>query len=187
MVARSLTEPFEKQARAYQHVQREPGFRCSLADAQLAVARSYGFGSWAKLTEFTVRINRPYSEVMQFESAVNAVVTGDIATLSALLRGNPELVHLRSMRMHHATLLHYVGANGVESDRRQSPANAVAVARLLLDAGAEVDAPYPGPDGHHTVLDLVCASMQAQRAGVQAALIETLLSAGAQQGENVQM
>lgn len=175
----SLTEQFEKQAREYLRLQREPGGKCSLADAQFAVARSYGFGSWAKLTEFTVRINRPYSEVMQFESAVNAVVTGDIATLAALLRGNPELVHLRSMRMHHASLLHYVSANGVEGYRRQSPANAVAVARLLLDAGAEVDAPYPGPDGDMTALALVATSIPAQRAGVQHALVETLLNAGA--------
>jgi len=175
----SLTEPFEKQAREHLRVQREPGEKYSLAEAQCAVARSYGFGSWAKLTEFTIRINRPYSEVMQFESAVNAVVTGDTATLAALLRGNPELVHLRSMRMHHATLLHYVSANGVECERRQSSANAVAVAKLLLDAGAEVDAPYPGPDSDNTALGLVATSLHANRAGVQAALIEILLNAGA--------
>src|SRR5690349_4363376 len=108
MPPRSLTEEFERQAREYQRENRLlSGDKCSLAEAQFAVARSYGFGSWAKLAEFTVRSNRPHSEVMQFESAANAVVTGDTATLGALLRGNPELVHLRSMRMHHATLLQY--------------------------------------------------------------------------------
>jgi len=40
------------------------------------------------------------------------------------------------MRRHHATLLHYVGANGIESFRQKTPANAVDIARLLLDAGA---------------------------------------------------
>ncbi|HSC37275.1 MAG TPA: hypothetical protein VLD19_05380 [Chitinophagaceae bacterium] len=181
----SLTEQFEKQARARLQEQGTQDDKLSFANAQLAVARSYGFDSWAKLAEFTVRINRQHSEVMQFESAANAVVTGDIATLGALLRGNPELVHLRSMRVHHATLLHYVSANGVESYRRQSPANAVAVATLLLDAGAEVNAPYPGPDGDNTTLDLVATSMAAQRAGVQLALMETLLHAGARRNTSI--
>ena len=44
------------------------------------------------------------------------------------------------MRSHRATLLHYVGANGVEDYRQRSPQNAVAVAEALLAAGAEVDA-----------------------------------------------
>jgi len=176
----SLTGEFEKQAREYQRENRSlSGDKCSLADAQFAIALSYGFGSWAKLAEFTARINRPHSEVMQFESAANAVVTGDVATLRALLRGNPELVHLRSMRMHHATLLQYAAANGVESYRRQSPINAVAIAVLLLDAGAEVDAPWPGPDGECTTLALVATSIAVHRAGVQPALMETLLSYGA--------
>lgn len=152
----------------------------SAADAQRIVARSYGFESWAKLAEFIARISQPDSEVLQFESAVNAIITGDIATLGSLLRNNPELVHLRSMRLHHATLLHYVSANGVEGYRRQSPVNIVAITRLLLAAGAEVDAPYPGMEGEDTVLGLVAAAgNRFGKTSTQIELMETLLGAGA--------
>ncbi|MBS1566785.1 MAG: ankyrin repeat domain-containing protein, partial [Bacteroidetes bacterium] len=149
------------------------------ADARFVVARSYGFESWAKLTEFTARLNRQHSEVMQFESAANAIITGDIATLGALLRCNPELIHLRSMRVHQATLLHYISANGVENYRQRTPENIVPIAQLLLDAGAEVDAPHPGIAGGGTALGLVATSGHPHRAGVQIDLMKLLLSAGA--------
>ena len=75
-----------------------------------------------------------------FETAVEAVIAGDLDTLRALLRSDPSLVRARSQREHHATLLHYVSANGVEDERQKTPPNAVEVARTLLEAGAEVDA-----------------------------------------------
>ena len=75
-----------------------------------------------------------------FESAVEAVIAGDLATLESLLKNHPELVRARSLREHRATLLHYVAANGVEDYRQKSPKNAVAVAQMLLRAGAEADA-----------------------------------------------
>jgi hypothetical protein len=47
-----------------------------------------------------------------------------------------------SRNLGRANLLHYVAANGVEGGRQKTLANAVevAVAKTLLDAGAEVDA-----------------------------------------------
>ena len=57
------------------------------------------------------------------------------------------LARARSARVHHATLLHYVAANGVEDFRQQSPPNAVTGARRLLEAGAEVDALADTYDG----------------------------------------
>ena len=75
-----------------------------------------------------------------FEIAVDAVVGGDASVLARLLGQRPELVRERSSRAHHASLLHYVGANGVEQDRQKTPRNVVEIARLLLTAGAEVDA-----------------------------------------------
>ena len=80
------------------------------------------------------------NSVSKFELAVNAVVTGNVATLESLLLENPALVRARSTRPHHATLLHYVAANGVEDDRQKTPKNAVEVATVLLKAGAQVDA-----------------------------------------------
>ena len=113
-----------------------------------------------------------------FEDAAEAVVAGDVATLERLLREKPALVRERSSRPHHATLLHYVGANGVEDERQRTPQNIVHIAEMLLDAGAEVDA-LGDMYGGSTTLCLVATSVHPARAGVQAQLIDFLLQRGA--------
>ena len=85
-----------------------------------------------------------------FETAVDAVVDGDVETLTDLLRANPDLVRARSSREHRATLLHYVGANGVEDERQRTPKNAVEVTRVLLDAGADIHSMADIYGGSHT-------------------------------------
>lgn len=63
----------------------------------------------------------------------------------------------------------------------QSPSNAVAIARLLLELGAEPDAlcdTYGGGRGQ-TTLYLLVSSAPPAAAGVQAALVEELCRAGA--------
>lgn len=114
-----------------------------------------------------------------FESAVDAVVAGDLTTLTTLLREHPDLVRARSTREHHATLLHYVGANGVEDYRQKTPKNIVAIAALLLDAGAEVDATAEMYGGGATTLGLAATSIHPLRAGVLAPLIDLLIARGA--------
>lgn len=150
----------------------------ALADAQLVVALSYGFESWAGLAEFSAAVNHD-GPVARFESAVEAVISGDVSALHSMLCDNPELARARSTRRHHATLLHYVGANGVEDVRQKTPKNAVEVAKTLLDAGADVDAPADMYDGQWTTLGLLASSCHPAEAGVQTALAETLLDYGA--------
>lgn len=70
--------------------------------------------------------------VQKFEAAVEAVIAGAVGTLKSLLRENPNLARERSAREHHATLLHYIAANGVEDARQKIPENAVEVAKVLL-------------------------------------------------------
>jgi len=147
-------------------------------DAQVVVAREYGFDSWADLAEFTDAVSRD-GPVERFEAAVEAVVSGDIAALRAMLRENPELVRAVSTRRHHATLLHYVGANGVEGGRQKTPKNAVEVAKILLDAGAEVDALADMYDKMCTTMSMLVSSCHPAEAGLQAALAETLVDYGA--------
>ncbi len=152
--------------------------RFALADAQLVVAREYDFESWPKFAKHIEALRRANSAVSKFETAVDAVVKGDLATLQRLLRENPELIRERSTRRHRATLLIYVGANGVEGYRQKTPKNAVRVAELLLKAGAEIDAVgtmYRGT----TTLGLVATSVHPYLAGVQEALMELLLEWGA--------
>jgi len=152
--------------------------RFALADAQFVIAREHGFESWPKFAKHIESLVRKNSSVSKFESAVDAVVTGDIATLERLLRENPSLIRERSTRRHHATLLIYVGANGVEGYRQKTPGNAVEVTNMLLKAGADVNA-VGEMYGGTTTLGLVATSVHPWLAGRQERLMEVLLDHGA--------
>ena len=150
-----------------------------LADAQFFIAREHGFESWAAFARHIEGMARASSPVSRFEAAADAIIDGDVATLERLLREDPELINARSTREHRSTLLHYVSANGVEDFRQKTPANSVQITRMLLDAGADVNAFSTAYGGRSTTVDLVATSVHPLQAGVQNALIEMLLDAGA--------
>ncbi|HEV8146043.1 MAG TPA: ankyrin repeat domain-containing protein [Bryobacteraceae bacterium] len=152
--------------------------RFTLADAQRVIAREEHFDNWTKFAKHIQALRRPTSTLARFEAAVEAVIKGDLPTLKPLLREQPKLIRERSTRQHRATLLIYVGANGVEGYRQKTPKNAVKVAETLLDAGAEIDAVgkmYRGT----TTLGLVATSIHPYLAGVQDDLMDLLLKRGA--------
>src|SRR5882724_4327826 len=158
----------------------------ALADAQLAIARGYHFLDWQALTKYADAVTSPNSRIFEFESAVEAVISGDLPSLESALRKNPDLVHGRSTRIthfdppvHRSTLLHYIAANGVEGYRQKSPKNAVAVAETLLRAGAEVDSLASLYGGECTTMALLVSSCHPANSGVQVGLVETLLDFGA--------
>jgi ankyrin repeat protein len=147
-----------------------------LDDARLVIARDYGFEGWPELEGYTAAVQ--YGPVRRFETAVEAVVAGDLETLRSLLREHPMLVRARSTRRHHASLLHYIAANGVENCRQRTPPNAVEVAKTLLDAGAEVDALADMYDHKCTTMSMLVSSCHPANAGLQVELAETLLDFG---------
>jgi ankyrin repeat protein len=154
-------------------------------DAKLALARWYDFADWPRLVEYVGAVRRP-GPVARFEAAVEAVIDGDIPTLRKLVEADPDLVRRRSTRVTHfdppvhgAMLLHYLAANGVEGYRQRSPANAAAVAEVLLNAGADPDALASVYGGQCTTMALLVSSTPPARAGVQVALVETLIDHGA--------
>jgi hypothetical protein len=157
------------------------------ADARLALAYWYDFKDWAALQEWVEAVGRAGSPVSIFETAVEAVINGDAQQLERLLRQYPELLRARSTRvtwwappqMHRATLLHYVGANGIEGYREKTPKNAVEIATLLLRAGAEPDALADMYQGNYPTLTMLVSSGHPATAGLQIALAETLLDFGA--------
>src|SRR5215471_21501737 len=157
----------------------EPTTRCTLAAAQFFVARCHGFKSWPKFIKHLEALNSVNSPVSQFESAVDAIVAGDIGALKELLRENPGLARARSTREHRSTLLHYVSANGVEDFRQKTPKNIVEIAKLLLDAGADVNAESEAYGGRSATLGLAATSWHPQAAGVQLPLMELLIEHGA--------
>jgi hypothetical protein len=69
-------------------------FTFALHDAQLVLARAYGFDSWPKLKAFV-----DGSTVKRIEEAAR---NGDIAQLRAMLKQRPELVNSAALR--HAVL-----------------------------------------------------------------------------------
>lgn len=150
-----------------------------LADAQLVVARLHYFESWPKLLRHIDTLETRDPVVRRFEDAADAIISGKASVLTALLAAHPELIDQRSTRAHGAPLLHYVSANGIEDYRQRSPDNIVDLARILLDAGAEVDATSEAYGGGSTALGLVATSTPPRRAGVQIPLIDLLLECGA--------
>ena len=150
----------------------------TLDDGKLLVAREYYLEDWAALARFTSDVAGD-GPVARFEAAVDAVVDGDRAALERMLRDDPSLAQARSTRSHHATLLHYLAANGVEGYRQRTPPNAVEIARLLLDAGAEVDALADMYDERCTTLGMLVSSTPPYEAGLQIPLAELLLERGA--------
>ncbi len=116
-----------------------------------------------------------------FYQAVNAVIDGEEELLRQLLAQNPELPKLRSPLEHKGTLLHYLAANGVEDALQRTPPNAVEIGRILLDAGAEVDATAKmyGGGPAQTPLNNLVSSWWPYQAGVQSALVALLIEYGA--------
>lgn len=151
----------------------------ALADAQLVIARLHHIESWPMLLQHVASMERADPTVKRFEDAADAIITGNLALLQQLVHEHPTLVHERSSRSHHSTLLHYVSANGVEDYRQITPPNIVDITRFLLDAGAGVDAKSNAYGGGSTTLGLTATSAHPRIAGVQLALIDLLIDHGA--------
>jgi ankyrin repeat protein len=164
-------------------LRREP---LDLSDARLALARYYSFADWTELAEYAAEVTREDSRIYPFEAAVEALITGNAPALDHLLRGRPEVVRARSSRVtphdpprHQATLLHYVAANGVENYRQKTPKNAVALARSILETGADPDATAGMYGGQCSTMSMLVSSCHPAQAGVQVPLVHLLLDYGA--------
>ncbi|HXU80677.1 MAG TPA: hypothetical protein VN914_04730, partial [Polyangia bacterium] len=145
-----------------------------LEQAREAIARWHQYPGWAAAAA------APGTVDPLFESACDAIVSGDLAALRTLIGQRPSLSDARSPFPHHATLLQHLSANGIENHRQwQSPANAVELAELLLEAGAEPDAPCDCYGGGWTAMTLLVTSCHPHKAGVQADLVEALCRRGA--------
>ena len=122
-------------------------------------------------------LHAPRSE--KFEEAVDAVISGDIGALKSLLEREPDLIRMRSSRSHRAMLIHYVAANGVEDERQRTPVNAVDIANVLIDAGAETDATFLDGGSGTTPLVSLVTSFHPHKSGVAAELVSTFVKTGA--------
>src|SRR5437016_2028924 len=108
------------------HPRRDPEF--TLADAQLVLAREYGFKSWARLKHHVEAVQRPadFDEPLWGRDTwpfLVAVYQGDESTVREMLKRDPSLA-----RAQYAYLqpLHYAVRGG-----------RIKMVRLLLEAGAD--------------------------------------------------
>jgi ankyrin repeat protein len=155
-----------------------------LSDAQLAIAREYGFASWARLRSHLGHPNGdlhlPKHERIKdadFRRAVDMLDGGDVNGLRSHLRLHPDLVHRRVLfegdnYFTNPTLLEFVAENPTR--RGRLPSNIVDVARVILDAGGEKD-----DSSKNSTLALVSSSSIARECKSQIPLIELLCERGA--------
>lgn len=150
------------------------------ADALLAIAREYGFASWARLKAHVGKAGdgaeRPLVDRIDdplLRQAVELVDDGDVTALRRLLQAHPDLVTRRASfegenYFRTPSLLAFVAENPVRNDAL--PPNIADVARLLIESrAADVD----------ETLSLVASGRVAREAGVQDALIDLLCRHGA--------
>lgn len=155
-----------------------------LADAQLAIAREYGFSSWRALKAELDRRRAP--NVAEF---VRACTTGDVETLRRLLQTDPNLAreHFTGgstglhLAVRHPAAVRLLIEHGADPNARDTGDNASPLhfaaahgdlesVRILLDAGADV----------HGVGDLHKGEVIGWAAGVgNEAVINLLIERGA--------
>jgi ankyrin repeat protein len=105
--------------------------RFALHDAQLVLARSYGFASWPKL--------KAYVEGVTIGRLIDAVRGGDVEQVRAVLRVRPELVSRVAPDSHGHTPLHYAVLGRMPE-----------MVRILMASGADARV---GTAGIHALRD----------------------------------
>ena len=133
--AKELLEAFragesDAAAEVYRHYRGADPTTFALHDAQLVIARAYGFDSWPKL--------KAYVDGVTVAGLADAVRAGDIAKVRAMLAARPELVHMDMSEHNEHRALHYAVLD----------CNPEMV-RVLMESGAD---PFKGiwPHRHAT-------------------------------------
>ncbi len=158
--------------------------RLSLSDAQLTIAREYGFPSWTRLKRhiekptLSDRLDLPHQQRIEnatFRRAVDLLDAGDVAGLRAHLDEHPDLVHQHVVfeggnYFQNPTLLEFVAENPIRHGTL--PANIVEVTKVILDAG-------PSQSARDETLMLVSTGSVPRECRLQLPLIDLLCDHGA--------
>jgi len=165
--------------------------RLSLSDAQLTIAREYGFPSWARLKRHIEkptlcdRLDLPHQQRIEnatFRRAVELLDTGDAAGLRAHLKQHPSLAQQHVVfeggnYFREPTLLEFAAENPIRHGTL--PANIVELTRIILDAG-------PSQSAKDETLMLVSTGSVARECRAQVPLINLLCDCGADLNSAVQ-
>jgi ankyrin repeat protein len=177
--ARANLEHLRNEARQRLKTMRSESPAARLSEAQLLVARSYGFPSWRKLKSYVDALNDSGQQL------VNAVRAGDLETIRKILDGHPDLVNATadmprldrpsdtlSMRLIHlaiaeakADVLRLLVERGADLNARNAGGRLPLhdcfeldhddFAKMLLDAGAVPDVCAAAVYGMHDQLEQV--------------------------------
>ncbi len=160
--------------------------RFALGDAQLTIAREYGYPSWPRLK---ARIEKPIfadnTQLLQHESIEDAAFrrgvelldAGEADGLRSHLHNHPGLVRQRvtfegGNYFRNPTLLEFIAENPVR--RGKLPPNIVEIARIILDEGSKED-----QASIDSTLGLVCSGRVPRECRLQTPLIDLLCDYGA--------
>jgi len=156
----------------------------TLSDAQLAIAREYGYSSWPRLKVVVLQqcgleTSLPHHERIDdslFRQAVDLIDEGNAARLHKHLQAHPQLATQRIVfegqnYFNNPSLLAFIAENPIRHHRL--PANIVEMAKLILDAGAAADQSMI-----NETLALVSSGCVARECGVQVPLIRLLCDYG---------
>lgn len=157
----------------------------TLTDARLAIAREYGFASWARLksqveTLGNTNLELPYTQRIEdplFRQAVEFVDAGELSQLQSHLAAHPHITHARvtfegGNYFTNPSLLDFIAENPVRKD--WLPSNIVEITELILEMGGKDDTNNVG----HT-LCLVCSGRVSREHRFQVSLINLLCDYGA--------
>lgn len=135
----------------------------TLSDAQLTIAREYGFPNWARLRAHVEKMDRadsklPHHERIEdavFRRAVDLLDAGDADGLRTHLNSHPRLAHQRVQfeggnYFSNPSLLEFAAENPIRHS--SLPPNIVQVAKVILDAGGKTDSA-----SMESTLTLVCS------------------------------
>jgi len=156
----------------------------TLSDAQLAIAREYGFASWAPLKRhieepgLSDNLALPHHKRIEdpvFRRAVHLIDSGDTSGLSLLLKEHPSLIRQRVLfeggnYFRNPGLLEFISENPIRHGTL--PPNITDVARVILEAG-------PERSSVNDTLGLVASGCVSRECKVQVPLIEVLCAHGA--------
>lgn len=157
----------------------------SLSDAQLSIAREYGYPSWPRLK---IVVAEKHHEELQlthndrlpdgpFKQALDFMDAGDEARLSRHLARYPDLIHESAHfeggnYFSDPTLLEFLPENPFRNE--VTPDNAVKIAEILLEAGAKIN-----QRAMNETVGLAASGRICRECGVQAGLIRLLCRYGA--------
>lgn len=160
-------------------------FSFSLSDAQLCIAREYGYLSWPRLKEAIAELHHHelvlnHNERLPdgpFKQALDFMDAGDSVHLKEHLARHPNLITEKAVfeggnYFATPTLLEFLP----ENPNRQGnlPPNAIAIAQILLEAGAKRNL-----DAMNETAMLAASGRVCREAGVQTPLLKLLCKHGA--------